>query len=185
MNLIIASSTYDNSFEKLQQGIRMLDIHRRNYTSTHPEPRELQILWWEFPREHWNDLRDGSSMNFLSTPPVGMTMNGDMDETQRIIAGEFVDELVSLRVLQKPPLGRPTISNAPLFLLPKEGQPGQWRCIANLLTGGQNLVVGNDPVFLPRVAIFCHNCMQVDIVQLWMLQKFSISLKQEKRIGLT
>lgn len=152
LNLIIAANNYEDSFDKLRQGIQMLDIHRGNYTATHPEPRELQILWWEFPKEHWDDLRDGSSMNFLSPPPAGLTMNGDMDDVQRSIAGEFVDELVNLRVLQKPPPERPTISNAPLFLLPKDGQPGQWRCIANLLTGGQNSVVGNDPVFLPRVS---------------------------------
>ena len=75
-----------------------------------------------------------------------------MTPEQSQIAGEFVDELVALQVLQEPPPNRPTECNAPLFLVPKEGQPGQWRCIANLLDGGQNSVVGNDPVFLPRVS---------------------------------
>jgi hypothetical protein len=152
INLMIASNIYEDSYHKLRQGIQMLNVHRKNYTPTHPEPKELQILWWEFPPEHWNDLRDGSSMNFLQPPPAGLTPNGDMTDEQRQIAGEFVDELVALRVLQEPPPGQSTISNAPLFILPKEGQPGQWRCIANLLEGGQNSVVGNDPVFLPRVS---------------------------------
>lgn len=63
-----------------------------------------------------------------------------------------MDDLVALQVLQEPPSYQSKVCNAPLFMLPKEGQPGQWRCIANLLEGGQNAVVGNDPVFLPRVS---------------------------------
>lgn len=152
INLMIAANTYNDSYHKLRQGIQMLNVHRRNYTPTHPDPKELQILWWEFPPEHWNDLREGSSMNFLAPPPAGLTPNGEMNDEQRLIAGEFVDELLALKVLKEPPSNCNTVCNAPLFILPKEGQPGQWRCIANLLEGGQNSVVGNDPVFLPRVS---------------------------------
>lgn len=151
-NLIIAASTYDDPYFKIQQGLQMLKIHRGNYTKEHPDPKELQILWWEFPPEHWDDLHDGSSMNFLSEPPIGLSPNGELSDEQRVIAGEFVDELLMLKVLREPTGIGTTLCNAPLFMLPKEGQPGQWRCIANLLEGGQNSVVGNDPVFLPRVS---------------------------------
>ena len=34
----------------------------------------------------------------------------------------------------------------------KEGQPGEWRVIADMLRGGQNEFMGNDPVFLPMTA---------------------------------
>lgn len=129
-----------------------MTVHRGNYNDTHPDPKELQIVWWEFPRDHWDDLREGSSMNFLAPPTSQMSPNGEMTDEQQVIAGEFVDELVSLNVLQEPLPGTKTLCNAPLFMLPKEGQPGQWRCIANLLEGGQISVVGNDPVFLPRVS---------------------------------
>jgi hypothetical protein len=37
-------------------------------------------------------------------------------------------------------------------VVPKEGQPGEWRVIADMLRGGQNECMGNDPVFLPRTA---------------------------------
>lgn len=161
-NLMIASSTYDDVYGKLREGIQMLTVHRSNYTSTHAEPKELQILWWEFPSDHWDDLREGSNMNFLSPPPTGLIPNGMMTDEQGRIAGEFVDELVALKVLQEPPPGRATECNAPLFLVPKEGQPGQWRCIANLLEGGQNSVVGNDPVFLPRVSHILPRCIRED-----------------------
>jgi hypothetical protein len=75
-----------------------------------------------------------------------------MDEEQTRIGAEFVDELIELKVLRKAPPGRATRANAPLFVIPKTGQKGQWRVIANLLAGGQNSVVGNDPVYLPRVS---------------------------------
>lgn len=166
-SLMIASSTYDDVYGKLREGIEMLTVHRSNYTSTHADPKELQIVWWEFPSDHWDDLREGSSMNFLSPPPSGLIPNGMITDEQGRIAGEFVDELVALKVLREPPPGLLTECNAPLFLVPKEGQPGQWRCIANLLEGGQNSVVGNDPVFLPGLAISFLRCTLVDTVLSW------------------
>ena len=33
-----------------------------------PRPTHLQLLWWEWPREHWDGLRLGSPMNFLIRP---------------------------------------------------------------------------------------------------------------------
>lgn len=51
-------------------------------------------------------------MNFLTTPPIGLLPNGTMDEEQVAIAGEFVDELLSLKVLREaPPPGCTTVRN--------------------------------------------------------------------------
>ena len=36
----------------------------------------------------------------------------------------------------------------PLFLVPKPGQEGQWKCIADGKAGGQNIVCVNDPMHL-------------------------------------
>jgi hypothetical protein len=58
-----------------------------------------------FPPEHWDDLRDGSSMNFLVEPRHELTPNSDMEEEQIVIAEEFLDELVALGVLVEVPLG--------------------------------------------------------------------------------
>ena len=38
-----------------------------------------------------------------------------------------------------------------MFVVPKLGQPGQWRVIADMLRGGQNSCIGADPVILPRI----------------------------------
>ena len=44
------------------------------------------------------------------------------------------------------------LTNAPVFTVSKPGQPGQYRCIADMLAGGQNEAVGNDPVILLRAS---------------------------------
>ena len=50
------------------QGLDALAQHRRNYDATGANPEQLQVLWWEFPREHWDALREGSQMNFVDPP---------------------------------------------------------------------------------------------------------------------
>ena len=91
-------------------------------------------------------------MNFLTKPPEGLLPNADMDEEQQAVAGNFVAELVELGICGGAPGDRPVLLNAPLFVVPKEGQPGEWRVIADMLRGGQNACMGNDPVFLPRTS---------------------------------
>jgi hypothetical protein len=49
-----------------EEGLKVLRIHRQNYGIE--GPKELQLIWWEFPWESWRAIRDGSSMNFLITP---------------------------------------------------------------------------------------------------------------------
>jgi hypothetical protein len=60
MNLFAAAATYADPFPLIREGINILDQHWKTYNATHPDPKELQVIWWEFPREHWDPLRDGS-----------------------------------------------------------------------------------------------------------------------------
>lgn len=136
--------------ELIATGIDHLATHRRNYDSTGPRPTKLQLLWWEFPREHWDALREGSSMNFLVPPASVIHPNADMTTEQAEVAGKFVDELIDLGIALRP--DTPVLTTAPLFCLPKPGQPEEWRVLSNMKEGGQNSVVGSDPVFLPRVS---------------------------------
>ena len=47
-----------------------MEVHRDNFESRELK-KPLQLLWWEFPLEHWTELHEGRSMNFLSTPTKG------------------------------------------------------------------------------------------------------------------
>lgn len=89
-------------------------------------------------------------MNFLEQPAHGLHEHGEMDALQLAVAQEFVDELIGLGAVGPLPKGTKALASTPLFVLPKAGQPGQWRIIANMLTGGQNRSAGNDPVYLNR-----------------------------------
>jgi hypothetical protein len=91
-------------------------------------------------------------MNFLNTPQAGLEPNTPMDDDQRVVAGSLVYELLDLRITGLAPEGRPMLLNAPLFVIAKEGQPGEWGVISDMLRGGKNACIGNDPVFLPRTA---------------------------------
>lgn len=152
-NLYDAVDCYPESerAQMIKDGLEALDRHRTNYNELGPDLHSLQILWWEFPMQHWNALREGSRMNFLSPPKSKIHSNTPMDEEQLRIAVQFVDELLDIGALGRLPDERPIKTTTPLFCVPKPGQPGQWRVIANMLDGGQNEVVGTDPVYLPRV----------------------------------
>ena len=58
-NLREACSQYHNKDELFDDGLSRLDRHRMNYNSDGPAPKWLQLLWWEFPSEHCDELRDG------------------------------------------------------------------------------------------------------------------------------
>lgn len=151
-----AASFYENSEELVAEGLRQLEIHRANFDDTGPAPKHLQLLWWEFPESSWEDVRVGGSMNFLTEPKHQFVPNAPMNADELLVATEFVDELIALGVLREPTdtNGYPidVVTNAPLFTVPKPGQPGQYRCIADMLKGGQNESVGGDPVVLPRAS---------------------------------
>jgi hypothetical protein len=146
-----AANTMEGSDTIFQDGLKILDRHRQNYTATHPEPKQLQILWWMFPAEHWEGLRNGTSMNFLTEPAARIHPNAAMTDEQRGVGGAFVDELISLDAVEECPDDEPLSTSSPLFTLDKPYQPGQYRVISNCREGGQNEVVGSDPVVLPRM----------------------------------
>jgi hypothetical protein len=145
-NLVAAAAHYEDRVQLVRDGLRALKVHRSNYTATHPYPKQIQLLWWEFPSEHWDEIRDGGSMNFMVPPTACIHPNSPMTEEQLVIATELVQELVDLVVL----VPGFVLTNGPLFVLEKAGQPGQWRVLSDMKSGGQNSVVSNDPVFLNR-----------------------------------
>ena len=159
-NLSIGSTFYNKSVHKLKtvvtelktsedkakliiDGIELLKHHRQNYGSE--GPKNLVVLWWEWPSVHWQDLRIGASMNFMVEPTPGLTPNQDLEGAELKVAKEFVDELIKLRVLIPPPPLCVVVNTFPLFLVPKPGQPGQYRTIADGKKGGQNEACIADP----------------------------------------
>jgi hypothetical protein len=89
-------------------------------------------------------------MNFLTEPTDGIVENAPMTDEQIELATAFIDELESIGVFEAIPEGAEMKANCPLFAVPKPGQPGQWRIIADMKNGGQNAHIGKDPVHLPR-----------------------------------
>jgi hypothetical protein len=87
-------------------------------------------------------------MNFLIEPRGELVLNATMDEIELAAAGKFVDQLMSLGVLQ-PAVGE-LLANCHLFCVDKPGQPGEKRCIADMKAGGQNACIGKDLVYLTQ-----------------------------------
>jgi hypothetical protein len=67
-NLRKAAESFPDPAGVIAEGIKALNTHRNNYAMDGPDPKKLQLLWWEFPMEHWQPLREGSRMNFLRQP---------------------------------------------------------------------------------------------------------------------
>jgi hypothetical protein len=144
-----ACNEYADAEAMFQEGLLRLDRHHRNYDDEGPNPTKLQLLWWEFPRERWDEIRDGCSMNFLRDPIRLIQPNSDMTDEQLDIAEEFLQELVSLGVLDEVDTAA-VLTNFPIFCLPKPGQPGQWRVLADMQKGLQNEAIGADPTVFPK-----------------------------------
>jgi hypothetical protein len=121
-DLLAACLCYEDPGPLIEEGLDQLRIHRSNYDSNGPAPTRLQLLWWMFPKEHWNELREGCSMNFLAKPRTKLTPNSEMDEEQIVIAEEFLNELMSLGTLVQV-ADDEIVTNRPLFCLPKASQP--------------------------------------------------------------
>jgi hypothetical protein len=130
--------------EWLTEGLETLKYHRMNYGIDGPQ--RLVVLWWEWPPEHWLELREGSSMNFLAVPPPILVANANMTPEELACAVSFLDELISLGVLEL--AARELLNTCPLFIVAKPGQPGQYRCIADMKRGHQNDCCVSDPVHL-------------------------------------
>ncbi|CAB9530606.1 hypothetical protein SEMRO_2952_G340930.1 [Seminavis robusta] len=77
--------------EAYQDGLEALKIHRDNYSPA--GPKYLQVLWWEFPPDHQEAVRRGSSMRFLVDPGEEIVPNPALTDEQIQVVGEFVDEL--------------------------------------------------------------------------------------------
>ena len=127
----------------LKEGLYILDCHRQNYSTE--GPKHLVVLWWEWPPIHWTALSSGASMNLMTKPLPGIVPNQDLEGKELEVATEFVNELISLKVLIPPPLHCVVVNTFPLFLLEKSGQPGQFRTIADGKKGGQNDACVADP----------------------------------------
>ena len=127
------------------EGLEALEVHRDNYTDD--GPKRLQLLWWEFPREHQEAVRCGSSMNFLILPDGELVLNTKMEGPQLEVAAKFVDQLIELGVLEE---HNAILANCPLFCVAKAGQPNEWRPIADMRRGGQNQCIASDPVYFQR-----------------------------------
>jgi len=80
-------------------------------------------------------------------PGTELVENPPMTSEQTQVVETFVDELLELGTLRKATRAlRPV---CPLFVVPKAGQPEQWRCIADMKRGGQNDCCSLDPTCLP------------------------------------
>jgi hypothetical protein len=101
------------------------------------------------PRERWDEIRGGCSMNFLRDPVPLIQSNSDMTDEQLATAEEFLQELVALGVLEEVDSDF-VLTNSPIFCLPKPGQPGQWRVLADIKKGSQNEAIGADPTVFPK-----------------------------------
>jgi hypothetical protein len=133
----------------LIEGGAILQAHRHNYGPG--GPKQLVVQWWNWPPEHWIELRDGASMNFLQEPVPGLIDNSDMTAEQLATATTFVDELIALGVLQS--TTEPIENNFPLFLVTK-ALAGEWQCLADGKSGGKNDIGTSDPVHLGPLMIF-------------------------------
>ena len=67
-NLRKAAESSKDPPSVIDEDIEAIGVHRKNYTKDGPEVNRLQLLWWEFPEEHWQPLREGTSMNFSQEP---------------------------------------------------------------------------------------------------------------------
>jgi hypothetical protein len=107
----------------------------------------LVNLWWEWPHEHWEDLRIGVSMNFWPLHR-GLVDNMKFSDEEQSSAFAFFNELVSLGAVVPVPDGYQLSKNCYLYPVSKPGQPGQHRYVADMKQGNQNAAIGRDPVHL-------------------------------------
>jgi hypothetical protein len=86
-------------------------------------------------------------MNFMILPNGDLKLNSPMTDSEKEVAGKFVDELKKLEALQ--PAEGELLANCPFFCMDKL-LPGDKRCIADCKRGGQNACMGKDPTSLVR-----------------------------------
>ena len=114
-NLKKAARKFENRDKLIREGLLALRRHRQNYGPS--GPKHLQLLWWEWPKRHWNNLIHGFPMNFTSNPPRvdNTTGHKDVPEQKLQAMADCVDELISLGVL----IEGEVISSASVFTVDK------------------------------------------------------------------
>jgi hypothetical protein len=125
-NLQKAADSFPDPTSVIEEGLAALATRRNNDTvDGSAATTRLQLLWLEFPTEHFQPLREGRHMNFLRAPAAVIHDNAAMDAEQILVAAAFVDELLDLGLVRTPAEGREVLTTAPLFVGPKEGQEGE------------------------------------------------------------
>lgn len=172
----------------ITDGLVDLGHHRTNYG---PEgPRYLVVLWWEWPRIHWKELREGSSMNFMAIPTPGLVPNSPMTEEELIAACKHVDDLTGIGVYQR--ATEPLQNNCPLFLVEKtlgpDGLAMAYRCIADMKKGRQNEVCVSDPSHMATIQdilpMLCPNGYSAVIDASKFFHMFRTKPEERKYMGL-
>jgi hypothetical protein len=108
-----AAAAPPNPARVLLEGLDILTIHQGNYSATGPAAKQLQLIWWGFPSDHWTALREGSRMNFLVTPETRKNPNTPMDhQAQLDIAAAFVVKFLELGFLLDAEEGMEILLNA-------------------------------------------------------------------------
>ena len=133
----------------ITQGNRLLNNYRKSLTT---EEVTLNLLWWNWPQLIRSLIRKGFPMNFVEYPPLKLSPNPSYTDVERQTAQSFVDELLSLGVLEPIPTHSHLQMNGPLSVIPKPNQPGQYRVISDMRRGGQNVHIGTDPVYNPAMS---------------------------------
>jgi hypothetical protein len=87
--------------------------------------------------------------NFSRDPIALIQPNSDMTEEQIDVSEDFLSELVDLGALLEVDYEY-VKTNSPIFCLPKPGQPGQCRVLADMKKGLQNEAIGSDPTSFPK-----------------------------------
>lgn len=118
--------------EIFDDGLQLLSYHRQNYSDK---------------KIHWYELYYGISMNFMELPFPEIIPNQRMTKEHTTIGVKFMDSLIKLKVFEKVSSAE-VYNNLPLFCVPKPKpeQKGEYRCISNGKSGGQNRHCVPDPV---------------------------------------
>ena len=91
------SAAYDD-------GISMLNRYLLNYDFDGPCHKWLQLLWWEFPPEHWAQLREGYKQNCLPPPLSGITPNSATDSVDELLEWSWESSVIFKKVWPSLPM---------------------------------------------------------------------------------
>eukprot|EP00957_Ditylum_brightwellii_P151693 11552017-Ditylum_brightwellii.AAC.1 len=81
-------------------------------------------------------------------------------EEQHTVATKFVSELLVLDIVEPIAQGSTLKANGTLQVIPKPGQPGQWRVLSDMCSKFQNNHIAIEPVHYPECQIYYHSSAQ-------------------------